>query len=114
MTYLRKKKTSAKADRFTESVIREMTRVAAQHQAVNLAQGFPDFACPLELKQAAYEAIAQDVNQYAITWGDRLFRQAIAAKVQWYLVITVDPEREITVTCGSTEVIPAMLSLLTI
>ncbi|MDX2212643.1 MAG: aminotransferase class I/II-fold pyridoxal phosphate-dependent enzyme [Oculatellaceae cyanobacterium bins.114] len=112
MTHLEKKKTSAKVDQFTESVIREMTRVALQYQAVNLAQGFPDFACPPELKQAAYEAIAQDVNQYAITWGDRLFRQAIAEKVQWYLGITVDPEREITVTCGSTEAMAAtMLAL---
>ncbi len=112
MTYLQKKKTSAKADQFNESVIREMTRVALQHQAVNLAQGFPDFACPAELKQAAYEAIAQDVNQYAITWGDRLFRQAIAEKVQWYLGIAVDPERELTVTCGSTEAMAAtMLAL---
>lgn len=112
MAYLKKKKTSAKADQFNESVIREMTRVALQHQAVNLAQGFPDFACPSELKQAAYDAIAQDVNQYAITWGDRPFRQAIAEKVQWYLGLTVDPEREITVTCGSTEAMAAtMLAL---
>jgi len=112
MTDLKKKKTSAKADQFSESVIREMTRVALQHQAVNLAQGFPDFACPPELKQAAYEAIAQDVNQYAITWGDRLLRQAIAEKVHWYLGITADPEREITVTCGSTEAMAAtMLAL---
>jgi hypothetical protein len=82
-----RQKISAKAEQFTESVIREMTRVALQHDAVNLAQGFPDFPCPLELKQAAYEAIEADVNQYAITWGDvwrqatsclRPFRHAIA------------------------------------
>jgi aminotransferase len=109
MTYLRKKKTSAKADQFTESVIREMTRVALQYQAINLAQGFPDFPCPNELKQAAYEAIAHDVNQYAITWGDKLFRDAIAHKVQGYLGLTVDPEREITVTCGSTEAMAATM-----
>lgn len=108
----RKQKTSARTDQFNESVIREMTRVALQHQAVNLAQGFPDFACPPELKQAACDAIAQDVNQYAITWGDRPFRQAIAKKVQGYLGLTVDPEREITVTCGSTEAMAAtMLAL---
>lgn len=113
MAYLQKKKTSTRADRFSESVIREMTRVAMQHQAVNLAQGFPDFACPPELKQAACEAITQDVNQYAITWGDRLFRQAIAEKVQWYLGLTIDPEREITVTCGATEAMAAtMLALI--
>lgn len=112
MTSIQKKRTSAKADQFNESVIREMTRVALQHQAVNLAQGFPDFACPPELKQAACEAIAQDVNQYAITWGDRLFREAIAEKVRWYLGLTIDPEREITVTCGSTEAMAAtMLAL---
>jgi aminotransferase len=112
MTSIQRKKISRKAEQFNESVIREMTRIALQHQAVNLAQGFPDFACPPELKQAACEAISQDINQYAITWGDRLFRQAIAAKVQWYLGITVDPEREITVTCGSTEAMAAtMLAL---
>jgi aminotransferase len=66
-----KRKISAKADQFSESVIREMTRVALQYDAVNLAQGFPDFSWPDELKAAACEAIAQDVNQYAITWGDR-------------------------------------------
>ncbi len=70
MTQARKQKISSKASQFTESVIREMTRVALQYNAVNLAQGFPDFPCPPELKQAAYEAIAADVNQYAITWGE--------------------------------------------
>lgn len=102
-------KTSVKADQFTESVIREMTRVALQYDAVNLAQGFPDFSCSPELKQAAYEAIAQDVNQYAITWGDRPFRQAISQKTQWYLGFTPDPETEITVTCGSTEAMAATM-----
>ncbi|MBD1843453.1 aminotransferase class I/II-fold pyridoxal phosphate-dependent enzyme [Cyanobacteria bacterium FACHB-63] len=102
-------KTSIKANQFTESVIREMTRVALQYDAVNLAQGFPDFSCPTELKQAAYDAIAQDINQYAITWGDRPFRQAIAEKAQWYLGLTVDPETEITVTCGSTEAMAATM-----
>lgn len=112
MTDLQKKKTSARSDRFQESVIREMTRVALQHQAVNLAQGFPDFACPPELKQAACDAIQADVNQYAITWGDRLFREAIAQKVGWYLGLSIDPEQEITVTCGSTEAMAAaMLAL---
>ena len=70
MSEIVRQKISAKAEQFTESVIREMTRVALQYDAVNLAQGFPDFSCPLELKQAAYEAIEADVNQYAITWGD--------------------------------------------
>src|SRR5918911_623237 len=94
---------SHKATQFTESVIREMTRLAVTHNAVNLAQGFPDFAAPAIIKQAACEAIANDINQYAITWGARPFRQAIARKThQWYGV-DIDPEREITVCCGSTE-----------
>jgi aminotransferase len=82
---MKSKKISSKAEQFTESVIREMTRVAAQYKAVNLAQGFPDFPCPIELKQAACQAIEEDINQYAITWGDRGFRNAIAKKVSWYL-----------------------------
>jgi aspartate/methionine/tyrosine aminotransferase len=80
-----------------------MTRLAAQHQAINLAQGFPDFPAPMEVKEAAVRAIREDVNQYAITWGARDFRHAIARKTAWYLGIEIDPEREITVTCGSTE-----------
>lgn len=103
------KKTSDKVDSFTESVIREMTRVALQHGAVNLAQGFPDFPCPPELKQAACAAITEDVNQYGITWGDRPFRQAIAEKVRWYLGLEIDPEQHITVTCGSTEAMMATM-----
>lgn len=109
MTQIQKKKISSKADQFTESVIREMTRVALQYKAVNLAQGFPDFACPPELKSAAFQAIQEDVNQYAITWGDRLFREAIAKKVRWYLDLDVDPETQITVTCGSTEAMAATM-----
>src|SRR5688572_17874994 len=95
--------TSLKAGRFAESVIREMTREALRHGAVNLAQGFPDFPAPLAVKQAAIQAIAEDVNQYAITWGAKPFRDAIARKTAWYLGVEVDPEREITVTCGATE-----------
>jgi aspartate/methionine/tyrosine aminotransferase len=98
---------SAKAERFTESVIREMTRLAMQHQAVNLAQGFPDFAAPAEIKEAARTAIANDVNQYAITWGAKDLRDAIVEKFARTHGIVVDPEREITVCCGSTE---AMMS----
>src|SRR6186713_2707386 len=102
---------SDKAARFTESVIREMTRLALEHNAVNLAQGFPDFACPPELKEAASKAIHDDVNQYAITWGARDFREAIAKKTKWYLGLDVDPETELTVTCGSTEgMIAAMMA----
>jgi aspartate/methionine/tyrosine aminotransferase len=105
---------SDKAARFTESVIREMTRLAQQHNAVNLAQGFPDFACPPELKEAASAAIHADINQYAITWGAKDFREAIAAKTtRFYPSWSVDPLTDITVTCGATEgMIAAMLALL--
>ncbi len=98
---------SEKALQFTESVIREMTRICLKHQGVNLAQGFPDFPAPLEVKEAAIEAIRADFNQYAITWGTINLRQAIAEKFAWYNGVTIDPEREITVCCGSTE---AMIS----
>src|SRR5687768_12311590 len=95
---------SAKAETFTESVIREMTRLCLQHDGINLAQGFPDFPCPPELKDAAKRAIDADVNQYAITWGAKRFRDAVAAKVaRTYPGWAVDPERELCVTCGSTE-----------
>jgi aminotransferase len=105
---------SHKAASFTESVIREMTRLAIEHDAVNLAQGFPDFACPPELKSAACAAIEADINQYAITWGARDFREAIAAKTtRHYPDWKVDPQTDITVTCGATEgMIAAMLALL--
>jgi aspartate/methionine/tyrosine aminotransferase len=88
---------------FTESVIRGMTRLAAQHDAINLAQGFPNFPCPDVLKEAATRAIHADINQYAITWGAKRLRDAIVRKyAEWY-GMTVDPESEITVTCGATE-----------
>lgn len=104
---------SEKAGRFTESVIREMTRLAQQHGAVNLSQGFPDFPAPAELKEAACRAIVEDVNQYAITWGARPLREAIAAKFTRLYGVPVDPEREVTVTCGSTEaMIAALLAVL--
>jgi len=104
---------SAKAARFTESVIREMTRLAMKHGAVNLAQGFPDFPAPAEIKQAAADAIARDINQYAITWGAKSLRDAIAAKFARTQGIEVDPEREITVCCGSTEaMMSAMLAVI--
>ena len=100
---------SERALKFTESVIREMTRVCLKHQGVNLAQGFPDFPAPVEIKEAAIKAIRADLNQYAITWGTLNLRQAIAEKFAWFNGVTVDPEREITVCCGSTE---AMISSL--
>src|SRR5450755_4143653 len=100
---------SDKVEHFTESVIREMTRQAKLHGAVNLAQGFPDFPAPAEIKRAAQEAVAADVNQYAITWGAKSLRNAIARQMQEWQGITVDPEKQITVCCGSTE---AMISTL--
>jgi aminotransferase len=100
---------SKKAKSFTESVIREMTRLCNIHKGVNLAQGFPDFPAPSTLKEAAKAAIDADINQYAITWGAARFRQAISKKVEGYLGLKYDEEREITVTCGSTEAMIACL-----
>ena len=98
---------------FTESVIREMTRLAIANEAVNLAQGFPDFPAPRELKEAAKPAIDADLNQYAITWGARDFRQAIAGKTtRFYPAWSVDPETDVTVVCGATEgMIAAMMAI---
>src|SRR5271156_4599547 len=104
--------TSTRTSRFTESVIREMTRLAMEVGAVNLAQGFPDFSAPEPIKQAAQDAIAADMNQYAITWGAKPFRDAIAAKYRKWYGLDYDPEREITVCCGSTEgMIASMLAV---
>ncbi len=104
---------SSKVERFTESVIREMTRLALAHGAVNLAQGFPDFAAPEEIKRAAQEAIAADINQYAITWGAKRLRDAIAEKFGRTQGVKIDPEREITVCCGSTEaMMSAMMAII--
>jgi len=104
---------SRKAQQFTESVIRDMTRQAIQHNAVNLAQGFPDFAAPQSIKRAAQEAIEDDVNQYAITWGAKAFRDSIAHKFLAWQKLEIDPEREVTVCCGSTEaMIASLLALL--
>src|SRR5215475_9988813 len=100
---------SDKVEHFTESVIREMTRQAMLYGAVNLAQGFPDFSAPAEIKRAAQEAVANDVNQYAITWGAKNLRNAIARQMKEWQGIAVDPETQITVCCGSTE---AMISTL--
>ncbi len=104
---------SAKAEQFTESVIREMTRLALKHGAVNLSQGFPDFAAPAEIKEAARQAISDDINQYAITWGAKPLRDAIVEKFERTQGIRVDPEREITICCGSTEaMMSAMMAII--
>lgn len=107
-----KKIGSQKASTFAESVIREMSRMAAKYKCVNLAQGMPDFPCPDELKQAACQAINDNINQYSITWGDKQFRQAISVKNEKYIGVKYDPETEITVTCGATEgMMATMLAL---
>ena len=98
---------SQKAESFTESVIREMTRLCQIHGGINLAQGFPDFPAPSEIKEAAVAAIRADVNQYAITWGAKSLRDAIAENYSRFYGMAVDPEKELVVCCGSTE---AMMS----
>ena len=107
-------RSSERALSFTESVIREMTRLALAHDAINLSQGYPDFAAPEELKEAARQAIADDINQYPLTWGAEPFRLAIAEQYRArYSMTWVDPAVHVTVTCGSTEaMIAAMLGVL--
>jgi len=100
---------SLKAQQFTESVIREMTRLALDCGAISLAQGFPDFPAPVEVKEAAVRAIRADINQYAITWGAQNFRRAIAERFAQDTGLAIDPEREITVCCGATEAMIASL-----
>lgn len=102
-TSARQRFRSARTAHFTESVIREMTRLAVVHKAVNLAQGFPDFPAPANLKDAACAAIQEDINQYSITWGAKPFRDAIAAKYRATYAMEFDPQSEITVCCGATE-----------
>jgi aminotransferase len=97
---------------FRESVIRGMSRLAAQYNAINLAQGFPNFPAPDVLKEAAAKAIHDDINQYAITWGAKRLREAVARKYHSWYGMQVDPEREITVTCGATEAMIATLMAL--
>jgi aspartate/methionine/tyrosine aminotransferase len=100
---------SATAQSLTESVIREMTRLARQHDAINLAQGFPDFPAPEAVKQAAIAAIEADVNQYPITWGQPSIRQALADKYRRSYGMDIDPERNVCVTCGATEAMIATM-----
>ena len=104
---------SARIGEFRESVIREMTRLAIQHGAVNLAQGFPDFPAPAEIKAAAQSAITDNLNQYSITWGVKAFRDAICASYQRFHGLNIDPDREVTVCCGATEgMISTLLALI--
>jgi aminotransferase len=98
---------------FTESVIREMTRLAHQHGALNLGQGMPDFDPPEEVKEAACKAIRDGFNQYAVTWGAPVLRQAIAAKARRFNGIDCNPDAHVTVCCGATEcMMAAMLALI--
>ncbi|SFL32715.1 pyridoxal phosphate-dependent aminotransferase [Halanaerobium salsuginis] len=101
-----------KINNFTDSVIRRMTRIANQHDAINLSQGFPDFDPPVELKNALQEVAGGSIHQYAVTWGAPNFREALAAKQSKFMGIKIDPEQEIVVTCGSTEAM--MVAMLTV
>jgi len=104
---------SHRAAAMTESVIREMSRVANRYKAINLAQGFPDFEAPAEIKAAACDAIHRNINQYPITWGAKPLRDAIAAKYKRHYALDFDPEREVTVCCGATEcMIAAMMAIM--
>lgn len=100
---------SSKTEQFRESVIRETMRLSQLHNAVSLGQGVPDFPCPQELKESAQAAIFADINQYSITWGDRVLRDAIAQRYSKSYGLKIDPEKQITVTCGSTEAMIASL-----
>ena len=108
-TLAARRRGSRKAAQFTESVIREMTRLSMQYGGVNLAQGFPDFPAPAEIKEAAVEAIRRDINQYAITWGAKSLRDALAERYRALYGMDVDPERNFTVACGSTEAMIATM-----
>ena len=101
--------TARRTHGFSESVIRGMTRLAAEHQAINLAQGFPNFPAPQVLKDAAAAAIQADINQYAITWGSKRLRDALVRKYHEWYAMEVNPETELTVTCGATEAMAATL-----
>ncbi len=102
-------RTARRTHSFTESVIRGMTRLATQHDAINLAQGFPNFAAPEVLKEAAVQAIRDDINQYSVTWGARRLRQALVQKYADWYDLDVDPETELTVCCGATEAMASTL-----
>jgi aminotransferase len=105
-----REKVARRAARFTESVIREMTRLAAKHDAINLSQGYPDFAADETLKEAAVRAIRGDVNQYAVTWGAPSLREAVCRKYAKYNGMRIDPVKHVTITCGATEAMISALS----
>lgn len=103
---------SRRLENFTDSVIRRMTRIALSCDAVNLSQGFPDFDPPEELVKALQKAAQEGPHQYEITWGSKKFREALAQKQSKYMGMPIDPERQIVVTCGSTEAM--MVAMLTV
>ncbi len=105
----RARRVAQRTESFTESVIREMSRIEVEHDAINLAQGFPDFPAPELLKEAACAAIRGDINQYAVTWGSPRLRRALVEKYAAFYALEVDGERELTVTCGATEAMAAAL-----
>ena len=108
-----KDQTSSRINLFTESIIREMTRINNMHDGINLAQGFPDFDPPRELIDAAKAALDDGYNLYAITWGSPRLREALAEKFGWYNGVTVDPDKHITVACGGTEaMVSTMLAVI--
>ena len=98
-----------KIDQFSDSVIRRMTRIANKYEAVNLSQGFPDFDPPEELKEALKEVAEGSIHQYSVTWGAQNFREALAKKQSKFMGLDIDPEKEIVVTCGSTEAMMAAM-----
>ena len=104
-----RERVSQKSLRFTESVIREMTRLCTAHGGINLSQGFPDFPAPEAIKAEAARAVMADVNQYAITWGAKRLRDALVAKQLHFTGLTYDPELEVAVCCGSTECMAATM-----
>ena len=103
---------SSRTAGFTDSVIRRMTRISNQYGAVNLSQGFPDFMPPQEILDRLAQVTEEDFHQYATTWGAQDFREAVAAKQTHFMGYDIDPNKDITVTCGSTEaMMAAMLSV---
>lgn len=103
---------SLRTDTFTDSVIRRMTRISNQYGAVNLSQGFPDFEPPKEILERLAQVTKEDFHQYSTTWGSQNFREALSAKIEHFSGVSVDPDSELVVTCGSTEaMMAAMMSV---
>ena len=106
-------KLSERTTSFTDSIIRRMTRVSLQYNAVNLSQGFPDFDPPQEILERLASIATDGPHQYSITWGAQNFREALARKQSRFMGIPIDPNREVVVTCGSTEAMMAAMMTVT-